>query len=220
MFRALELMPLAGTLVALALSGMPVSAQRKKPAVLFAGSGDRCGYEVALKLVDAGFVLDQVSGELPPLETLKKYNVLVISGLGMANADGSLPAGVQQSIDRLHGYLEAGGGVLFLPSYCQMIGGLPPQNAFLQPLGLTPLFDEFITDPETSAAGTSWKIHFAYTSAIAAAPFTEGVTGLWYPAIDRSHGRAGAFGFLHGRCELDGGGERQPVFRHHLSTHQ
>ena len=58
----------------------------------------------------------------------------------------------------------------------------------LQTLGLTPLFDEFISDPGTAVIGTSWKLHFAYTTAIAEAPFTAGVKGLWYPAIDRTTG--------------------------------
>ena len=130
MMRVLHVISLTGAIMTLALAAAPLWAQGKKPTVLFAGSdGGACGYEVALKLVDAGFVLDAVPGDLPPLETLKKYNVLVISGLGMANADGSLPDSVKRNIAVLQRYLEAGGGVLVLPYYCQMLGYVPPASS-------------------------------------------------------------------------------------------
>ncbi len=57
----------------------------------------------------------------------------------------------------------------------------PPQDAFLNPLGLTPLFAEMPSDPETEAVGTAWKIAFARAGQIADSPITEGVTSLWYP---------------------------------------
>ena len=157
-------------------------AQANKPSVLFTGNySGRCGYEAALKLTGAGFVLDARQGNIPSLEDLRKFNVLVVTGLGMANADGTLPDSVTQNIATLNRYLDSGGGVLVLPAYCQQIGLVPPQVEFLKPLGLTPLFDELISDPENSAVGTAWKIRFARTTSITDGPLTANVKALWYP---------------------------------------
>jgi len=88
------------------------------PAVLFAGSdGGVCGHEAANRLVQAGFALgaDHASLSEHPLvwSQLTNYNVVVLSGLGLANADMSLGS-TRETIDVLNRYLEAGGGVLML----------------------------------------------------------------------------------------------------------
>jgi hypothetical protein len=65
------------------------------PAVLFAGSdGGGCGHEVANRLVQAGFALRAdhaaLSEHLLAWSQVANFNLVVLSGLGQANADMSL----------------------------------------------------------------------------------------------------------------------------------
>jgi hypothetical protein len=176
-FRALSLLLFA--FVAAGLAGR--AAPARPPSVLFVGG---CGFEVARRLAAAGFALDAAAvPEETPLsaERLKRYNVVVIQGLGRANADLSLNRVNTETVAALRGFLAAGGGVLVVPSFGQMVTQKPSQDAFLKPLGLTPLFEEWALDSRTSVTATPWKIPFARTSAIAPSPITEGVRTLWYP---------------------------------------
>jgi len=171
---------LLASLTCLAGAGAP-----EPPAVLFAGSdGGRCGYEVANRLAQAGFALRAEHARLSdhPLawDRLKNFNAVVVAGLGRANADMSLGR-TQQTIDCLTRYLAGGGGVLVLGCFGQMATDKPPQDAFLKPLGLTPLFDELPDDPKGAIVATAWKIQFAPAGAIADSPVTAGVKSLWYP---------------------------------------
>ncbi|MGO8930088.1 MAG: hypothetical protein ACLQU3_24735 [Limisphaerales bacterium] len=167
-------------------SGSVLQAEESQiPAVLFAGAdGGACGYEVANRLVRAGFALgaDHASLSEHPLawSQLTNYNVVVLSGLGLANADMSLGR-TRETIDVLNRYLEAGGGVLMLGAFGQMATIKPPQDAFLKPLGLTPLFDEMPDDPKTAVTATAWELPFAVTKNIAESPVSSGVKSLWYP---------------------------------------
>ena len=156
-----------------------------RPAVLLTGSdGSGCGHELAGQLAQAGFALRPQRSRLSdsPLtwESLKPYNVVVLAGLGRANADMTLGR-TQQTIDALNRYLEAGGGVLLFGDFGQMATAKPPQDAFLKPLGLAPLFDEMPDDPQTGVVATAWRIPFAFTDAIADSPVSGGVKSLWYP---------------------------------------
>ena len=143
-----------------------------------------CGYEVANRLVQAGFALraDHASLSEHPLawSQVTNFNVVVLSGLGLANADMSLGR-TRETIDVLNRYLEAGGGVLMLGAFGQMATVKPPQDAFLKPLGLTPLFDEMPDDPKTAVTATAWQLPFAVTENIAESPVSAGVKSLWYP---------------------------------------
>jgi hypothetical protein len=152
------------------------------PAVLFAGSeGGGVGHEVVGRLVQEGFAVRAVSGDHAlGWDQIRGYNVVVLAGLGLANADMSL-GHTQETIDVLHRYLDAGGGVLLLGAFGQMATIKPPQDAFLRPLGLTPLFEEMPDDPGTAVSATSWQIRFALTDRIARSPVSEGVQTLWYP---------------------------------------
>ena len=104
----------------------------------------------------------------------------MLSGLGQANADMSLGRS-RETIDVLNRYLEAGGGVLMLGAFGQMATVKPPQDAFLKPLGLTPLFDELPDDPKTAVTSTAWELPFALTGNIAESPLGAGVKSFWYP---------------------------------------
>jgi len=172
-----------------------ISASAQQPAVLFAGtSGGGCAFEVARKLNAAGFALRGMP--YPGFEEnaltwdqAKGYNVIAVVGLGRANADMTLPARTTQTIETLGKFLDAGGGIVWFSNFGQMATDKPPQDAFLNPLGLTPLFAEMPADPGTEVIGTAWKIPFSHTGSMAASPVTEGVASLWYPT---PHYRIGA----------------------------
>ncbi|MBM3499303.1 MAG: hypothetical protein FJX74_11610, partial [Armatimonadetes bacterium] len=184
----------AAALLAL-VTGTLGLAHAQQPSVLFAGtSGGGCGFEVARKLNAAGFALRGMPYpglDENPLtwEQVQGANVLVLTGLGRANADMTLPARTAQTLETLRRFLEAGGGVLWFSSFGQMATDKPPQDAFLNPLGLTPLFAEMPADPETEVVGTAWKIPFSHAAGMVASPVMEGVTSLWYPT---PHYRIGA----------------------------
>ena len=167
----------------------PVVAQ-KRTSVLFVTPSE-LSFEVCQKLAAAGFDLNLfVDIERKPLTWVQaqKYNVIVVCGLGTTNADGSFPPSIRQSFDVLHQFLQAGGGLLIVPTLSQQAAALPPQDAFFKPLGFRLLFDELPVDPQTSIVGTAWKIPFAYTDAITPSPVTGGVKGLWYPAMNNRPG--------------------------------
>ncbi|HEY3416093.1 MAG TPA: hypothetical protein VGM23_04325 [Armatimonadota bacterium] len=190
-------MPRSFLLVLCILFPILVLAQgaAKPPAVLFSGTYQgTCCYQVAQKLANAGLALN-VQGwpglHDAPLswDTAKRYNVIVLTGLGLANADMTLPDRVNTTRTTLQQYLAAGGGVLLFSAYGQMATEGPAQTAFLQPLGLIPLFNEMPLDPDSSVKATSWKLNFAYTNAFTPSPVTNGLKNLWYPAPT---GRPGA----------------------------
>ncbi len=162
----------------------PKASAPAKPAVLLAGSdGGGCGYQLARRLAKGGFALRRaarLSGRPLTWQQARRHNVIVLSGLGRANADMTLGQ-TQQTIDVLNRYLQAGGGVLMFGAFGQMATDKPPQEAFLKPLGLRPLFDELVLDPQTGTAATAWKLPFAHTTAVVPSAVTAGVKSLWYP---------------------------------------
>jgi len=168
-----------------------VPAERQ-PAVLFAGSyWGGCGYDTASRLSESGFALGASGGLISsPLtyDRVKPYNVIVAMGLGQANADGTLSADTQQTLNTLRRFLDSGGGVLVLPFFGQMATEAPPLEELLRPLGATPLFGEMVLDP-TSQVATAWRIPFGYTDAVSESPAAPGLEGLWYPTPT---GRIGA----------------------------
>ncbi len=178
---------------ALMLGGGVVSSQEKKaPSVWFIGYPHMsCGFELAAKLQKGGFNINGMQHpglEGPALkwDDVKKYNVLVVQGLGHSNADFTLSDKNKENIEVLNKFLAEGGGIFFIPCWGQQNNLIPPQKAFLNPLGLDPVFEDVPIDPETSVKGTSWKIDFARTANIAASPVTEGVKNLWFPVNCRA----------------------------------
>lgn len=155
-----------------------------RPAVLFTGSyWGGCNDEVARRLDAAGLALragSGLTGRALTWDEVRQYHTIVSVGLGQANADGTLPEPVTQTLATLRRFLDAGGGVLLFLNFGQMAAEAPPQEAFLKPLGLTPLFAETTSDSDTTVS-TAWRVPFAYTDAIQPGPVTEGVAGLWYP---------------------------------------
>ncbi len=155
-----------------------------RPAVLFTGSyWGGCNYEVARRLDAAGLALragSGLTGRALTWDEARQYHAIVSVGLGQANADGTLPETVTTTLETLRRFLDEGGGVLLLLNFGQMAAEAPPQEEFLKPLGLTPLFGETPSDSDTTVS-TAWRVPFAYTDAIQPGPVTERVAGLWYP---------------------------------------
>ena len=178
---------LTAVLATMVLAWAPLCRAQRTPAALFIGTnGGYCAFDVAGRLDAAGLALraQPYPGlEAQPLtwDQVQPYNVLVVLGLGRANADMSLPARTEQTIETLRRFLEAGGGILWFSTFGQMATDQPPQDAFLLPLGVRPLFGESPADPETEVVATAWRIPFAHSDNMAPSPVTEGVTSLWYP---------------------------------------
>lgn len=183
---------LAGGAIALSgAGGADVPARR--PAVLFAGYPHcTCAHHMARRLDADGLAVNAMGWpglEGPPLtwDRVQAYNVIVVAGLGLAAGDLSLGDRLTASIAVLRRFLDEGGGILFLPVWCQMETSLPPQAAFMQPYGLKPLPQEVVFDRDPCVTATAWKVPFAYTTNVLAnSPVTAGVTGLWYPAATRA----------------------------------
>jgi hypothetical protein len=154
--------------------------------VLFLGSsGGRCGFRMARALDSAGFAVNSASRSTLNERSLtwddvKRYNVLVLVGLGESNADRSLTPFNRESVAVLNRFLAAGGGILVEGHFGQRETEIAPQEAFLNPLGLQPLWGEMPL-AKTSVVATPWKIDFAYTEDIAEDEATSGVSSLWYP---------------------------------------
>ncbi len=167
-----------------------------RPAALFAGTlgglgvlTGGCDYEFAGRLARDGFEVNSrargLDDEALTWEEVKPYNVLVLAGLGLSNADGTLSDRNKQTLEVIRRFLQAGGGVLVVPSWMQMDRLIPPQVELLKPLGLTPLFEEMVFDRDTVRA-TAWKIDFAYSAEVRPSPVTTNVSGLWLPVNTRA----------------------------------
>jgi hypothetical protein len=171
------------TAKAVAGSTAPASAPGRRAAVLVT-----CGaaFDTAGKLHAAGFDVAALRQGWPlTWDQAKGYNVIVVSDMGPANADLTLTDSNRTTLETLRKFMEAGGGVLFMPAYMQMRTHLAAQEALVKPLGLEPLFEELIVETETRVQATPWKIDFAHTASFADHPACTGLKSLWYPVCQR-----------------------------------
>ncbi len=164
----------------------------KPIAVFFTGYREsNCGFEMAGRLAKDAFSVNAqggrgLEGDALTWNVLKRYNVIVLMGLGRSNADFTLTDKNKNNIELLTRYLNEGGGILYIPTWCQDKVERPPQEAFAKSLGCEILFDEIIYDPDTAVNATAWKIDFAHTSNfLAESPLTKGINSLWYPSACR-----------------------------------
>ncbi len=81
----------------------------------------------------------------------------------------------------LRKFLDAGGGILMLGHFGQRQTEITPQEVFLKPLGLQPVWMEMPINKK-SVVATPWQVDFGYTTDIKDSPITKGVKALWYPA--------------------------------------
>ena len=148
-------------LVAAEGKSQPEQKADGKLSVLFAFSsaGDPCSYEFAARLVHDGVEVnsrrESLAARSLTWDEVKPYNVLAVSGIGFANADGTLSGKDKQNLEIINRFLEAGGGIFFIPCWGQMDSQIPPQAAFLKPLGATPHFDEMVFDHEPMIRATA-----------------------------------------------------------------
>lgn len=181
------------TVLALVGFALPSPAQDNKPALsaLFAGNhySSGCEYEMAARLHRDGFNVTSVPtwgaqslGERSlTIEELRKHNVLVLAGIGRANADGTIPPRMQATIDAVRQYMEEGGGVVFIPAWVQIETLIPGQIALVKPYGLELFIHQVPRDPSNEVIATAWEIPFSCTRSIKPSPITRGVKALWYP---------------------------------------
>jgi len=167
----------------------PATPERK-PVVLGAP-----GHQMAARLAQQGFAFDALphpglDGVPLTWEKARQYNVIMLSGLGAANADMTLAGHNRETLATLRRFLEAGGGILFFPEFGQIVAHKPPQDEFLKPLGLTPLFDEQVFDSDSAMPDSAlYPMPYALAGQVFPSPVTAGVKNLWYPVPT---GRPGA----------------------------
>jgi hypothetical protein len=186
------------TLLALLYIGVGCSEraevrQQKKISVLFTGYRHHSlSHTLAQRFMERGFQVDETEQSLEKTvlnyEELKRYNVVVLMGVGLAHADKSLKTINKENIAVLLRYIKEGGGILFNPSFIQNLSALTPQEHFASELGLTLLFDELVSD-SASAQATAYTIPFAYTDVVRKHPVTEGIAGIWYPVNIKAGGQ-------------------------------
>lgn len=169
------------------LANQPASS--KKPAVLFFGTNSgACQDLMTRRLNKAGFNVGSTYRKQPlTWDLAKKYNVIITTGMTESNADGSLNKLNKETLAVLNKFLKNGGGVLVLGWSGQRQTEISPQDAFLNPLGLYPLWGEMPVD-EKSIKATAWQVDFAHTANITQSPVTQGVNSFWYPAPVRRIG--------------------------------
>ncbi|MCC6578890.1 MAG: hypothetical protein IT440_00480 [Phycisphaeraceae bacterium] len=198
--RIVSRMTMIGILVAaccgLALGETPAATQpatgtTRRPAALFIHG---CDHDFAGKLVRDGWEVNSREKDMDasPLtwDEVKTCNVLVLTGLGLANADGTLDAKMQQNIAMIRQFLDAGGGVLFVPTWGQIASQVPPQAELLKPMGLIPRFEEVVYDRKSPVNATSWGIPFSCIEQVESSPITRNVRRLWVPIANRAGGEA------------------------------
>lgn len=171
----------------------PTLPPGKTAAILFGGNDILTpGFELVERLHGASFSLNVMPS--PGMneaalswDELKKYNVLILSGLGKSDANLTLSANNKINQELLLRFVSEGGGIFYIPNYYQMRVFVPPQEAFGQAISLLPHFAEIPFDPETSVKATPWKIDFAHTENIdLESPLCAGVKSFWYPVATRT----------------------------------
>ena len=139
-------------------------------------------YEAATDLRDAGFEVGVMHWKAVSPDSLRPFNVIVLTDMPPANERGQLPASAAQACTAIQDYVRAGGGCLA----CMGAGGWDRSrvaaNVLLRPFAAE-LLDEQVTDPENlfrQTRGIRWR--YSWTSNIATHPVTEGVRTCFYPA--------------------------------------
>jgi hypothetical protein len=174
-----------------------LGADADHPGVLFGGHGHAsgpAGFQVSRALDEAGFAVRTATdfGGLDEhkltWDEIRRFRVLVFVGIGYARADGKLGDVVESNLAIVERFVEAGGGLLIVPYWCQQLTQVPPQDALAKRFGLTLYWDDCPIDAAPVTA-TPWRIDYAYTDRVTEGPLTQGVPGLWYPVSTRTGGQ-------------------------------
>ncbi|MEI8194773.1 MAG: hypothetical protein WCI73_02575 [Phycisphaerae bacterium] len=184
--RAAETPKAEGVATTAATAPAPVP-QTPTPAVLFAyGFEGGCNHILAARLKRDGLAVNamghpSLNGEPLTWERLRRYNVLVITGMDNANTDGTLTEKNLNNIGLIERFMAEGGGVLYVPTWVELDVQMPAQVELLKRVGMKALFDEVVYDSENRTVATVWKLPFAWTDNFVPGPITEGIKNLWYP---------------------------------------
>jgi hypothetical protein len=184
---------IVAVIIGIACGGGVVSAADQPLSVLFAGyRHHRIAHVQARDLMERGYNVDEMPTDLSRVtldrDMLRKYNVVVLMGVGPSNADFSLTERNVSNIKVLQEYIAEGGGVIFIPTLVQNSGVIPPQKEFVQKYGVELFFNE-VPFSASAQVATPWKIPFAYTDVVTSHVVTAGVSGLWYPVATRRGGQ-------------------------------
>ena len=139
-------------------------------------------YDVLLDLHEAGFEVGTLDWKAITPESLKLFNVLVLTDIPAADERGRLPAKTAGACEAIHAYCRAGGGVLACMGTGGWDKGRVAANVFLQPWDVE-LLDEQVTDPVNlyrQTRGIRWW--YSWTANISPSSITEGVRTFYYPA--------------------------------------
>ncbi|HEY3417746.1 MAG TPA: hypothetical protein VGM23_12755 [Armatimonadota bacterium] len=186
-----------------------VKAEEKKPSILIVTGRDKLpsiygDFNWYRQLNAHGLQLDTHFLNDEPArpfnwELISKYNCLIFLDLpvdGEMVKKGGAPVNYlwtkppfrEEMLPLLERYLEAGGGVFFLPdfqSYDVALLHMQKVEAYLQHWGARlPL--ESIHDPVTAARHPRNGLTYIYADAIAPSPVSTGVRGIWFPVGDLS----------------------------------
>ncbi|NQT88097.1 hypothetical protein HQ560_15125, partial [bacterium] len=173
-----------------------LAAEPDRPAVLFGGHwhAGGPGFQTVRALDQGGFAV-RTASEYGGLDRHKltwdetrRFRVLVLVGVGSARADGRLGEVVESNLAMVGRFVEAGGGLLIVPYFCQQFTQLPPQDALAKRFGLTIHWNDFPIDAAPVTA-TPWRLGYAYTDRVTPGPLSKDVPGLWYPVGARAGGQ-------------------------------
>ncbi len=170
----------------------PADAENRRPAILFCSpQGVAWGWldlDYARQLHQAGFEVDWTE-DLSEVtwERVKKYNVLVIyatpdsfdvTNRGMKPS----PEKAKSFADLIDRYAAAGGGVLLMPTECNM---LKQQVVDLTDRWGARLPVELIEEKDPAKRGhlthASQQVPLAWTDQVLPSPVSAGVRQIWYP---------------------------------------
>jgi hypothetical protein len=139
-------------------------------------------YDVVEDFREAGFEVGALAWKAVTAESLQPFNAIVLTDIPGANERGELPEAIVPAVQAIHDYAQAGGGVLA----CMGAGGWDKSraaaNVVLKPWDLQ-LLDEQVTDPANLYRQTRYiRWSFSWTTNIADAPSTAGVSTVFYPS--------------------------------------
>ena len=139
-------------------------------------------YDVVPDLREAGFEVGTVKWGAVNADTLKPFNVIVLTDIPGADERGQLLPKVVPAIEAVRAYAEAGGGVLACMGAGGWDKGRQAANVLLQPWDAE-LLDEQVTDPGNlyrQKRGIRWA--YSWTRNVTPSPVTEAVRTVYYPA--------------------------------------
>ncbi len=139
-------------------------------------------YDVVEDFREAGFEVGALAWKAVTAESLQPFNAIVLTDIPGANERGELPEAIVPAVQAIHDYAQAGGGVLA----CMGAGGWDKSraaaNVLLKPWDIQ-LLDEQVTDPVNLYRQTRYiRWSFSWTTNIADAPSTAGVSTVFYPS--------------------------------------